>query len=1146
VESTVKYNGDIKSLADNMGLTVEVLNENFAIMALSAAERLALSKSPQIEYIEEQKIISFLDNPALPSTGSAFVEGEIDGLTGDGVLIAILDSGIDFTHKDFMNDDGTTRIVSIWDQNAAGTPPSGFTIGNEYSQEQINAALSNTADDNIPERDHVGHGTALAGAAAGNGRTSGGKYTGSAPGASLLIVRLAQVISAHFSSDTNLMRGIQYAADKAAALNMPLVINISYGTNQGAHDGSSLFEQYIDAVAGKEKTAVVISTGNEGAGGKHFQGKILTGSSIDARFTVQSRLESLNITMIKSITDDLELQIVDGFGRASSIIDLKGDQTLTVGSAQVIISVLSPVPYHAAQMITLILSDVSGNTLVSTDWAIRVSGISVKNGDINMWLPVTEVSGANTVFLFPEVDTSLTIPATVQNAITVGGSGGPCNSIADFSGRGFAISGVVKPEICAPAVNVMAASNGGGYKSFTGTGFAAPITAGICALMMQWGILRGNDLHMYGQRLKAFLVLGAIKHASNQQAPNTSWGYGELCFKKSLDYARHFTDTGSLNLPVTDTPHEIIAAQEIEIPSYMDIPNLITKADFPLEINPVTSEAYLNYLVQYDFNTIQVIARHPEILVSSILQDFYAVVHIPYDMVQELAAYVEVYSILERSRMFGLLANPALDAAGITAVKQPYLNLTGRGVLVGLVDTGIDYNLDIFKYENGQSKIVRIWDQTIESRNINDIPEGFIYGTEYTMEQINQAIASDDPEAVVPTKDEIGHGTFLASLIAGRKTAESEEGAAPDAEVIVVKLKQAKQVTRNYSAITSREINAYDSVDVLNGVEYLTNIARALNRPIAICLGIGTSDSAHDGLTYIERYLSLIAGIPKVSVIAAAGNEGDAGHHAAGRLTGDEDMKEIEFNVSDDVTGLFMRMWAFPPDRLSISIITPLGNIVERRKFMTQERVSYNFVLEKSQISIDYQYPNPKNGSQTIIIRILTPQPGIWKLRVYGDLIIDGRYNIWMPVSSLWSDSTYFLQPEVSITVTTPATAPALISVGAYNSVDGSIFISSSRGPNRRGEITPDLVAPGVNVIGVFPGGINGTMTGTSVSAAITAGACALILQWAVVEGNFPTITNYTMISFLFIGLIQRRGIIYPDNLWGYGTLNLYNSFRNI
>lgn len=880
VENIVKYHGDIKSLADNLGMVIEILNEHFAIMTLTAGERLAISERPQIEDIEEQKIISIADDTAIPPTGITFMEQELDGLTGDGVLIAILGLGIDFTQKDFINEDGTTRILSIWDQNLAGTPPPGFTFGHEYTKEQINAVLLNPADGNITKRNQVGHGTTSAGAAAENNGPAGEYYTDIVPGASLLIVRLAGMFNTQFTSDTNLMRGIKYATDKAAMLNMPLIIHISLGKNMGEPDGGSLFEQYIEAVAGSENTAVVISAAHEGTGGK------------------------------------------------------------------------------------------------------------LRNGAMNR-----------------------------------------------------------------------------------------------------------NDV------------------------PN---------------YTRHFRG------------QEIMAVQETAVPSYMDIPNLITSADFPLEINPATSEAYLNYLVQYDFNTIQVIARHPEILVSSILQDFYAVVHIPYNIVQEVTAYVEVYSILERSRMFGLLANPALDAAGITAVKQPNLNLTGRGVLVGVVDTGIDYNLDTFKYENGQSKIIRIWDQSIESSDINNIPEGFIYGTEYTMEQINQAIASDNPEAVVPTRDEIGHGTFLASLIAGRRTAVNEEGAAPDAEIVVVKLKQAKQVSRYYSAITSRDINAYDSVDVLNGVEYLMDIAKALDRPIAICLGLGTSDSAHDGLTYIERYLTLVAGIPKVSVITAAGNEGDAGHHAAGRLTGDEDMEEIEFNVTSNVTGLFMRMWAFPPDRLSISLLTPLGNIVDRRKFMTQERVSYSFVLETSQISIDYQYANPKNGSQTIIIRIFNPQPGIWRMRVYGDLIIDGRYNIWMPVSSLWSNSSYFLNPEVSITVTTPATAPALISVGAYNYVDGSIFISSSRGPNRVGDIIPDLVAPGVNVSGVFPGGIKGTMTGTSVSAAITAGACALMLQWAVVEGNYPTINNYTMISFLLIGLTQRRGIIYPDNLWGYGTLNLFDSFRNL
>jgi len=560
--------------------------------------------------------------------------------------------------------------------------------------------------------------------------------------------------------------------------------------------------------------------------------------------------------------------------------------------------------------------------------------------------------------------------------------------------------------------------------------------------------------------------------------------------------------------------------------------------------NPVTSESYLDFLIPYDYNSRRVLSGHPDIYVSAIVQERFAIIHIPVET--EIEQANDVFSIAERSRVFGLLSNSSLDEAGITAVKQSSLNLTGQGVLIGIVDTGIDYNLDTFKYENNKSKILSIWDQTIESSDINNIPEGFIYGTEYTQEQINQAIASNNPIAVIPTNDEIGHGTFLASLAAGRKTAENEEGAAPDAELVVVKVKPAKQVIRNFTALLDPDINAYDSVDIVTGIEYLTHIARDENRPLVIFLGMGTSDSNHSGLTYMELYLSLVTSISNIIVISAVGNEGDKGHHAAGHLSGNEDMQEIEFNVSLNTSGFFMSLWAFTPDRLSISLITPLGQVVERRKFLSNESVSYSFVIERSQIYINYEYPDVQTGSQNILIRLLNPQIGLWRLRVYGDLVIDGRYNIWMPISSLWNNAAYFLQPELRITITTPATSPSLISVGAYNSFNGSIYVSSSRGPNRLEDLSPEFVAPGVNVTSVVPGGANGIMTGTSVAAAITAGACALILQWAVVEGNYPEINNYRMKTLLLIGLTQRPGIIYPDNLWGYGALNLINSFRSI
>lgn len=1142
-ESIVKYNGDIKALADSMGLAVDILNENYAIMELSPEERLSLSTEPEIEYIEEQKLLSLLDNQAITASCITTVQREDTyGLTGRGVLIAILDSGIDYFHSDFRNADGTTRIVGLWDQNAEGTPPEGFTIGNEYNQDEINAALNGS--ENIPVRDQSGHGTAVTGVAAGNGRASGGNYIGGAPESSLLIVRLRQNISHYFTSDTNLMRGIKYAIDTATRLNMPLVINISYGTNQGSHDGSSLFEQYINAMADRWKTTIVIPTGNEGVTGKHFQGRVSTGDYIDVQFTVQSSLDRLSITMLKSFTDSFEMQIIDGTGRASSTFDLRSDQTVYVGSVQAVFSVLQPTPYNADQIITLILNDLSGNTLMATIWTIRIFGISTIRGDINMWLPVTEVSGANTSFLTPQTNTTLTIPSTVPKAVSVGGFDSWTNTFADFSGRGFTISGVIKPEICAPAVNVISTSIGDSYSSFTGTSFAGPITAGACALMMQWGIIQGNDINMYGQRLKAFLEYGSVERTLYMEHPNTLWGYGTLCLKNSLDYARIFSlrSTASI-LPPTMMEVPYIAVQS-EIADTLEAQDLsvITQNDINGAVNPMIDENYLDFIIRYDENSRRVLDQYPDIILSRVLQDTFAVIHVPVEKELQYHDLLGIY--FEHSIICGLLSNQALDEAGITAVKQqPNLGLTGRGTIICIADTGIDYTLDAFRYEDGRSKILRIWDQTIED---GPKPEGYIYGTEYTNEQINAALASDDPRSIVPSRDEVGHGTFLSSLIAGRQTDINDEGAAPDAYIIAVKLKPAKQVAKNYSGLTDPNINAYQSIDIINGIEYMLDVTRPMSEVPVIYVGLGSSNGAHDGSTYFERYLSQIATITHIMVVIAVGNEGDQSHHAAGHLLGNEDMQEVEFNVSAQTSGFFLNMWSRAPDRLSVSLITPIGDVVERRKFVSNERTTYSFILERTQIVIDTYYPEFLNGGQSTFIRILNPQQGLWRLRVYGDLIIDGRYNIWMPISSLWNNSSYFLEPTVETTVTLPATGRYVIVSGAYNSFDDSIYVSSGRGPNLLGFQRPYFVAPGVNVAGVFPGGFSGTMTGTSVAAAVTAGACSLVLQWAVPEGNDPAINTIRMRSYLSIGLTQRREISYPNNLWGYGELNLIESFRRM
>lgn len=540
VESIVKYNGDIQSLANSLGLKVDILNERYAIMVLTPEERQRLSENPQIEYIEEQKLLSLFNNPAIIAACITPVQQVDYRLSGEGVLIAVLDTGINYNHMDFRNENGTTRIVAIWDQNIEGTPPPGFTIGTEYTSEDINAALNGSAE-NVPPLDTVGHGTAVAGIAAGNGRASNGNYIGSAPQSSLLIVKLAQNISSYFTSDTNLMRGIKYAVDTAIKLNMPLVINISYGTNQGSHDGTSLFEQYINDMSDRWRTSIVIANGNEGASGKHFHGYLESGDVIDVQFAILSRLERLSITMLKYFVDNFQIQIIDGAGRRSSTFDLNSDHVIIIGTEVVTVSVIQPTPYNADQNVTLVFSDLTGNTLMETIWTIRIIGISVVNGNINMWLPVTEISGVGTSFLSPQVNTSLTIPSTVQKAVSVGGYDSLTNTFASFSGRGFTISGVVKPELCAPAVNVTTTSISGGYSSFTGTSIAAPITAGACALMMQWGIVNGNDIYMYGQRLKAFLEYGTVQYVAFLEYPNPSWGYGALCLKNSLDYARTFT-----------------------------------------------------------------------------------------------------------------------------------------------------------------------------------------------------------------------------------------------------------------------------------------------------------------------------------------------------------------------------------------------------------------------------------------------------------------------------------------------------------------------------------------------------------------------------------------------------------------------------
>ena len=491
-----------------------------------------------------------------------------------------------------------------------------------------------------------------------------------------------------------------------------------------------------------------------------------------------------------------------------------------------------------------------------------------------------------------------------------------------------------------------------------------------------------------------------------------------------------------------------------------------------------------------------------------------------------LSTYPEVY---------GLTFTEALQSSGIAAVQQqPYLNLTGLGVIVGIVDTGIDYTNPVFRYEDGKTKIKYIWDQTAEG------PQnyGVNFGTVYTSEQINEALESDDPYSIVPHRDENGHGTYLASLAAGRQDGEFI-GAAPDTDLIVVKLKKAAPFYLKKFLVPPEQENAYISIDIMLGLSFIFEQSGALGKPCSICLGLGTNFGGHNGQNRLENYISFLSNSVGTVISTAVGNESNARHHTQGIIENQGDIVPISIRVGEEAKTLSVYIWYSGWDKISFSLKSPTGEKINKIPFFVGTTYQKKLIFEKSTVNIAYH----QNESRFAIVQITDVVPGTWEINLHGDLIISGDYHAWLPMTGFVSPDIEFVAPTPNYTTVIPSTALGTIAVGAYNSIEKSLYINSSWGPTVGTKFSPDFAAPGVNVQGVSRNGFV-EMSGTSVSAAITTGAAALLMQWAIVEENSLALTGNRLRLILIRGCDRDTNRDYPNPQWGYGTLNLLQSFN--
>lgn len=570
--------------------------------------------------------------------------------------------------------------------------------------------------------------------------------------------------------------------------------------------------------------------------------------------------------------------------------------------------------------------------------------------------------------------------------------------------------------------------------------------------------------------------------------------------------------------------------------------------------NSVASEDFADFIAPY-FTTPEEFIRSQGTDCIDFVNSTLAVVYVPLSTVTPSTYTSYTYSAVPK--LYSLLDVTSMDAAGITpAGELPVLNNQGAGVIVGFVDTGINYTDSLFRNVDGSTRIIGIWDQTNNSDNSNNIENetvkpfsafSALYGTQYTAEEINLALNSDNPASIVPTRDENGHGTFIASIAAGNRDERAGfSGAAPQASIAMVKLKPAKQYLRDFYLIQDGA-EAYQENDIMMGVSYLYFLARKYSMPLVVCIPLGTNIGSHMGMSRLGQYLNQVSLSNGSAVITAAGNETGARHHFRAVMDASTDEVTAELRVGEREAGFSMELWAENMGVYTVGFISPTGEVAREISVPLRGENTVSFLLEQTQITVYTQIADVSSGSQFIFMRFENPMSGIWRILIRNSLDIRETFHIWLPVRGFISDETYFLRPDPDTIITDPGNARYPITVTAYDHTKNSIYIHASRGYSLSGRIKPDLAAPGVNILGASVSGRRLTrMSGTSVSAAHLAGAAAILLNWGVLNANYPYLNTPVLKSIFVRGAQRNPALTYPNREFGYGTLDLYEAFLHL
>ena len=576
--------------------------------------------------------------------------------------------------------------------------------------------------------------------------------------------------------------------------------------------------------------------------------------------------------------------------------------------------------------------------------------------------------------------------------------------------------------------------------------------------------------------------------------------------------------------------------------------NLINDSDACAEY--IYSDDYISFLVKYDEDLQGVYDKLNPACVTIVNSQFL----VAYKRKSaELSGNLFRYGYGLLPKCYGLMDMTGIIATGADRVRTlPGLSLTGRGTLIGFVDTGIDYTNPLFRNPDGTSRIEAIWDQTEEAVGTGELVFG--YGAEYTKQDIDAALASPEPYLSVPTRDENGHGTFLASVAAGGEDMQNDfSGMAPGCGIVMVKLKQVRRDIREFYFI-NEDVPCYGEDDILLGVKYLIMKAILLRRPIIICIGLGTNQGDHNGNTNLELYLDTIVNLRGVCAVAAGGNELGFSNHYSGnnRAASDSFQDRMEISVGENDRGFTMEIWGNAPGLLKISILSPTGELFDNISPIRDGGTLATFIYEGTEVLIENTVVESVSGDQLIFLRFQNPAQGIWTINVTESSEFVGRgFDAWLPIHDFMNSDTRFVRPDPDITLCAPGNGRGAITVAGYNHNTRALYVNSSRGYTRKGNIKPDIAGPSVNVYGAFAGSGGASsaeplftrMDGTSVGAAFTAGAASMIMEWALVKGNNPGINTESIKQMLIRGANQVADLSYPNRSWGWGALDIYGTF---